>query len=354
MMNTFKGLSAALGMLVGAITSTLAGAPAFTCPAGFTPKAGLNTDFPSFGLMRAFVLYPAQGVTGPAPVWVPMTGTVESTTANLTSLPSGANAAMAAKGFTVIGPVRQCANQDPDVGFAPCNGPGHGGWTWTPWNDGRTANAAGERWKNDAGPDAGFLKQMVLCVGTKFPIDPERFYLGGISAGGSMTNRALTFDSDFWAGGMPISGEWYTTADDGSYLDFEAARRAVKSAPDKVFQGRVGPFPLKTQLDPMIVITVWGGDNDKWDCGPPIGLCADYRPATQASSNYFASMAHVVHIACTVHDGHRWPQMHTQDFNTWALGTLASHPKGSDTHDFHLTPPPEGYSCQLGPYTDHY
>ena len=30
--------------------------------------------------MRAFVVTPAQGVTGPAPAWVPMTGTVEATT----------------------------------------------------------------------------------------------------------------------------------------------------------------------------------------------------------------------------------------------------------------------------------
>jgi poly(3-hydroxybutyrate) depolymerase len=326
----------------------------FACPAGFIPKEGLNTNFPSDGLMRAFVVTPAQGVTGPAPAWVPMTGTVEATTANLTSPRSGATAAMAVEGFTVIGPVRQCANQDPDIGFAPCNGPGHGGWNWTPWNDGRTGNAEGEKWKQVAGPDADFLKEMVQCVGTKFPLDPTRLYLGGISAGGTMTNRALAFDSDFWAGGMPISGEWYISADDGSYLDFASARAAVKTAPTKIFQGRAGPFPLKSHLDPMIVLTVWGGDKDTWDCGPPMGLCADYRPATQASSNYFASIPTVVHVACTVNDGHMWPQIHTQDFNAWALRTLASHPKGSDKSSFQLTQPPEGYSCHIGAYTDHY
>jgi hypothetical protein len=74
--------------------------------------------------------------------------------------------------------------------------------------------------------------------------DPTRLYLGGISAGGTMTNRALAFDSDFWAGGMPISGEWYVTADEGSYLDFASVRAAVKPAPTKIFQGRAGPFPL--------------------------------------------------------------------------------------------------------------
>ena len=274
-------IAACTAIMGGSIPSLWANTH-FSCPAGFTPKAGLNTGFPSDGLKRAFIVTPAQGVTGPAPVWVPMSGTVESANANLNSLPSGNNAALAEHGVTVIGPVRQCADQDPNVGFTQCNGLGKGGWTWKPWNDGRTADAAGAQWKTDEGPDGRFLKAMVQCVGTKFPIDPTRFYVGGISAGGSMTNRALTFDSDFWAGGMPISGEWYTTNDDGSYLPFEAARTAVRATPHKIFQGRVGPFPLKANLGPMIVITVWGGDDDKWECGPPIGLWADYPPATPA------------------------------------------------------------------------
>jgi hypothetical protein len=49
-----------------------------------------------------------------------------------------------------------------------------------------------------------------------------------------------------------------------------------------------------------------------------------------------------------------WPQVNTQAFNLWALKTMASHPKGSDPKAFRLTPPPEGYSCKLGAFTDHY
>jgi hypothetical protein len=49
-----------------------------------------------------------------------------------------------------------------------------------------------------------------------------------------------------------------------------------------------------------------------------------------------------------------WPQANTQAFNAWALTTLASHPKGSDPKSFRLTPPPEGYACRLGRFTDHY
>jgi poly(3-hydroxybutyrate) depolymerase len=324
------------------------------CPDGYDVKDGLNINFPSDGMMRAFVVVPPKGATGPAPVWVPLSGTVESANANLNVERSGANARLADHGFMVIGPIRQCANQDPDVGFAQCDGPGSNGWNWKPWNDGRAANAEGEKWKTDAGPDSRFFEAMVRCVGTKYPLDARRLYIGGISAGGTVTNRVLTFNSDFWAGGMPLSGEWYVTADDGSALSFNAARDAVKAAPAKIHQGRIGPLPLPARLDSMVVITMWGGENDIYNCGGTIGLCADYRPSTQAGANYFSSMQNIVHVACTGDHGHRWPQINRDAFNLWALRTMASHPKGSDPRSFKLTPPPEGYTCKQGTYTDHY
>jgi poly(3-hydroxybutyrate) depolymerase len=355
-LSRFAVLACISGMLAACMTpaKTLQAAGLWECPDGFAPKAGLNTNFPHEGMMRAFVVTPAKGAAGQAPVWVPLTGTVESTNANLTVPRSGANALMAAQGFTVIGPVRQCAGQDPNVGRGPCDGPGSDGWNWKPWNDGRAGNAAGEQWKNDAGPDSRFFEAMVRCVGTVFPLDAKRLYVGGISAGGTVTNRALTFNSDFWAGGMPISGEWYVSNDDGSPLSFGDARQAVISNPLKVHQGRIGPYPLPKSVSPMIVITVWGGEKDLWDCGPPLGLCADYRPSTQAGANYFASMPNVLHVACSSTHGHMWPQINTQAFNAWALATMASHPKGSDPEAFRLTAPPDGYSCRIGTYTDHY
>lgn len=324
------------------------------CPAGFELKEGLNTNFPSDGMMRAFIVAPAKGVSGAAPVWVPLTGTVESTNANLNVPRSGANALMADQGFTVIAPVRQCAEQDPNIGRGQCDGAGSNGWNWKPWNDGRAGNAEGEKWKNDAGPDSRFFEAMVRCAGTKFPLDARRMFIGGISAGGTATNRVLTFNSNFWSGGMPISGEWYVSNDDGSFLSFNDSRQAVIKAPMKIHQGRIGPFPLHETVSPLIVITVWGGEKDLWDCGPPTGLCADYRPSTQAGSNYFSSMPNVVHVACSATHGHMWPQVNTQAFNLWALRTMASHPKGSDPKKFKLTPPPEGYSCKRGVFTDHY
>src|SRR5262249_6541878 len=150
------------------------------------------------------------------------------------------------------------------------------------------------RFKTEGGSDSTFLVAMVKCVAKFYPLDDKRLFVGGISSGGTMTNRALTFRSDFWAGGLPISGEWYVTKDDGMPLSFQDARAAVAADPTHVFQGRVGPYPLKTKLGPMIVISVWGGEKDLWDCGPPIGLCSDYRPTTQAASNYFSLMKNVV------------------------------------------------------------
>ena len=41
---------------------------------------------------------------------------------------------------------------------------------------------------------------------------------------------------------------------------------------------------MHKSLSPLVVITVWGGEKDMWDCGPPLGLCSDYRPTTQAGS----------------------------------------------------------------------
>ena len=343
--------------LAAVMLGLAAAAPAFAasdpvCPEGYQVKAGLNVDFPHKGERRAFVVIPPKDTTRPLPVWVPLTGTVESTNANLQVPRSGANAKLAEIGFLVAAPVRFCSDQDPDASGQACNGPGADGWSWKPWREGRVGGPAGDRWKTDEGPDSSFLVAMLKCVGAKYRLDARRFYVGGISSGGTLTNRALLFRSDFWAGGMPISGEWYVSAPDGGRLDFNASRAAVAADPTAIHQGRVGPYPLPKSLGPMIVITVWGGERDLWNCGA--ALCSDYRPTTQAGSNYFSAQTNVVHVACSATHGHMWPQVNTDAFNRWALQTLASHPKGAKPSAFKLTPPPEGYSCRRGAFTDHY
>jgi hypothetical protein len=328
-----------------------------SCPSNFVPTPGVNTGFPTPTGMRSFSLNLPADLSTPRPVWVPLTGSVESTNENLDA--RGGNRKLANNGYIVIGPVRRCAGTVDGAGTSvsggACNMGGSGGWTWNPWNEGRASGAAGDPWKTDEGPDSKFFEAIIKCVATKYPVDQRRLFVGGISSGGTMTNRALTFRSDFWAGGMPISGEWYVTRDDGTSYggdDFASRRTAVANAPEKIFQGRVGPFPLKTTLDPMIVITVWGGVTDLWNCAGV--LCADYRPTTQVGSNYFSSMPNVVHVACSSTHGHQWPTLNRDAFNLWALTTLSSHPKGTAKGAFTLTPPPAGYTCKVGAYTDHY
>src|SRR5262245_11250422 len=88
-----KGMAAALrgnfALMALVLCTACAGVDAATvppewrCPAGFTPREGLNTDFPSDGQLRAFVVIPPAQSDGPAPVWTPLTGTVEATNDNL-------------------------------------------------------------------------------------------------------------------------------------------------------------------------------------------------------------------------------------------------------------------------------
>ena len=124
---------------------THSGALHGACPDGYQVKPGLNINFPSDGKMRAFIVSPPPDLSKPAPVWVPLTGSVESTNDNLHTARSGANALMADKGFMVLGPVRECANQNPDLGGGVCNGPGIEGWNWRPWTEGRAGGPEGDR-----------------------------------------------------------------------------------------------------------------------------------------------------------------------------------------------------------------
>ncbi len=335
------------------------GSMAGICPSNFTPRPGVNQGFIHNGVTRGFVLYVPEDLTTPRPVFTSLTGSVESTNENLGA--RGGAGALTSDGFIIVGPVRRCAGQNPDGGGTStnggiCNQGGTGGWTWNPWNEGRVFGAAGDPWKTAEGPDSEFLESIVRCVASRYPVDSTRLYVGGISSGATMTNRALLFNSDFWAGGLPISGEWYVTQDDGNAYpgadEFAARRQAVIDKPIKVYQGRVGPYPLRSSLDPMIVISVWGGTNDIWFCGSV--LCADYRPTTQAASNYFSSFPNVVHVACSSSHGHQWPTINRAAFNRWAATTLASHPKGTPASFFSLPPPPPGYSCRIGRYADHY
>lgn len=283
-----------------------AGEPlAGSCPAGFAPAPGANPGFPSDGVERSFHLFLPDDVDGPRPLFVSLTGTVQSELgfaqqSGLDQLP--------ASGWILAAPVRTCSQRATN-----CAQVGSDGRIWEPWYDGTT------RPSNDEGPDARFVEAMVRCIAARWPVDARRVYVGGISAGGSFTNRNMTFNSDLFAGGVASSGNWYG--------------------------GLAAPAsPLR--MDPSIVILVWGGPSDVWPPGNPI---ANYDPETKLASLYYAAQTDVLTVSCTGSHGHIWPTAMT----AWMVETLLSRPKGSDPARFSLTDPPAGFGCVLGAYTDH-
>jgi hypothetical protein len=319
-----------------------------SCPEGYEVKPGFNMDFPSADLMRAFYVIPPADTTKPMAVWVPLTGTEESTQQNLEVLRSGNNQAVAEGGYMVLGPVRICANQDPMVTNQRCSGAGPEPYMYIPWRDGASMrHTTDEPVYKEEGPDSEFFVDMVKCVAASYPILKRKLYVGGISAGGSMTHRALTFRSDFWAGGVPISGEYRVSAEDGTVISGNQSESQMQGDPDGVYPGRTPPFPLPT-LGGMVVVTIRGGDNDTWPG-------TFYKPDAQAASNYYASQADVVSVVCLGNWGHQWPKDSgnpewTNLFNMWVVDLMASHPKGTPPSEFKLTDPPQGagFSCKIG------
>ncbi len=321
---------------------------AATCPSGFTPQEGLNTNFLSDGYTRSFRILPAITGTGPRPVFVSLTGTAEMETdfmraTFIDQLP--------AQGFTVISPVRICAANGTNSVCGSGTVTTQDGRTWEPWFDGVAQGNTAQY--QDAGTDVRFFERAVKCAATRFDIDQTRIFVGGISAGGTATNRALTFSSGFFAGGAPASGEWYRT--DGVPI-------SVENVGDVIIDGRAAPRPLNRAtdaLEPSINIVLWGGPTDKWYQNGASGpLIANYNPSTKLAANYYASQSDVVTVSCT-HDlgyappigGHLWPR--SQAITNWIAATLASHPKGTPRHAFALAPTPAGLSCVMGSYQDH-
>jgi hypothetical protein len=96
-------------------------------------------------------------------------------------------------------------------------------------------------------------------------------------------------------------------------------------------------------MDASIVIVVWGGPTDTFPGSPP------YAAETKAAAMYYAAQQNVVTVACSGTHGHAWPSAMTP----WIVETLLSHPKGTPKAAFQLKPPPAGFTCVLGPYTDH-
>jgi poly(3-hydroxybutyrate) depolymerase len=250
--------------------------PAVDCPskfAGAAPKEGVNTGFEASGQDREFVLILPDDTSAPRPLLVGFNGTGEDGEAFATRAKL---ADFAAKGFIVLAP--------------SSNGNGE---TWPIWDSLRQPGK-----ENDENPDLEYFDSLVKCVAGHHPIDKNRIYVAGHSAGGIMTNHVLQRRSSFLAGGIPASGVFSLTS----------------------------PDPQAT-LDPMFVIVTWGGDNDKYS-GTAGGVSVGgFNFVTEASlaSKYYDAEENVAEINCRGNDiGHAW----LSGLNDWFADQLLAHPKG--------------------------
>jgi predicted esterase len=299
------------------------------CPDGFTPQMGMNSGFPSDGAMRQFQISLPSDMSSARPVFLALTGTEQQETGFLSQ--SGLNS-LTQSGWIVIVPFRSCSTNRTN-----CNGLGEelsgDGRTWEPWFDGSVE----AEFAQDEGPDVRFFEAAVKCAATEWEIDQKRIYLGGISAGGTITNRNMTFNSGFYAGGVNASGMWFPVAGDWS-----PPPAGTQVDP---LEGWCCPRPLHT-MDSSIVISIYGGSSDRWSNGT---TSADYGTETKVASQYYASQSKVVHVGCSGNHGHSWPSSATN----WLVTTVLSHPKGTDPAAFTLPTPPSGLNCVIGEYTDH-
>jgi dienelactone hydrolase len=299
-----------------------------SCPEGFMPRSGMNSGFQSDDKMREFVVYLPTDMSTPRPVFVGITGTEQQSDAFISA--AGLNA-LTRDGWIVMAPVRLCTTEGRQQECL--NGVGEStmdGWVWEPWNDG-AADPMG-KWNDDAGQDVRFLENMVRCAAKQWPVDNRRIFLGGISAGGSFTNRNLTFNSKFWAGGVPASGMWYISAGN-----------------DSVTSANAVPV-TEIQMYSSIAIVLFGGANDNYTTRGDMPIRVEYKPEAQASSNFYDSKDNVAVVTCQGSQGHLWPGGAAWD--TWMATTLASHPKGTPKASFKLMGSPSGFRCNVGRYTD--
>jgi poly(3-hydroxybutyrate) depolymerase len=250
--------------------------PEVDCPAGFqdaAPESGLHKGYAAAGQNRAFHLILPADTSGPRPLFVAFNGTGEDG-------PSFAKRAklddFAARGFIVLAP--------------SSNGNGS---TWPIWDSLRQPGK-----ENDPNKDLDYFDSVVKCVAAHHPVDKNRIYVGGHSAGGIMTNHVLQRRSDFVAGGIVGSGVFSLTSPDPP-----------------------------TPLDPTFVIVTWGGDNDQYSGTAGGVTVGGFNFVSEASlaSKFYDAQPNVGEVNCRGNDiGHAW----LSGLNGWFVDRLLEHPKG--------------------------
>jgi predicted esterase len=276
------------------------------CPGDYASgellAVGENDDFASGGQDRSFhLMVPDEDHDGPRPLFLALTGTVQSEVGFLEQ--SGIDA-LVDDGWIVVAPVRN-----------------NNGMIWGPWDAMRT-----DAQRPLPNPDIELFDDAIACVAAHHDVDASRIFVGGISIGGTMVTHLLRVRSDLYAGGIVGSGNFATT---------EPAE----------------PEPL----DDMVVIVAWGGDEDEWSgcmdgrmgreagesgepgCIPSISFVNDAALASQ----FFDAEPAVAQVACSMDVGHRWITEATDYF----AQILYDHPKGTAGPAALPDGAPDGLTC---------
>jgi poly(3-hydroxybutyrate) depolymerase len=270
------------------------------CPGAFAttaPVEGSNLDFVSAGQSRDFFLIlPPASFEGPRPLFVALNGTSE----NGPRFSARANLAdFAARGFVVVAP---SSNMN--------------GRVWPIWDDMRHADD-----HDRPNADLAYFDELVQCLAGHFPIDANRIYVGGHSAGGIMTNAIVQRRSEMLAGAIVGSGVFDLT-----------------SPPDAM------------PLDELFVIVTWGGPQDSYSGGVGVRVPEiNFVEQASTASQYYASQPGVGHARCSIDrgGGHYW----LDPLNDWFVDRLLEHPKGVPGAGGTVPASPvEGVTCTSEPF----
>ena len=140
------------------------------CPGGYAhaaPSEGLNEGFTSADQSRSFhLLTSTDGATGPKPLFVALTGTVQE---ERSFLAQSQFDLLVDDGWIVVAPVRN-----------------DNGILWPPWDAMSTPRSP-----TIPNPDLDFVVDLVGCIAAHTEVDANRIFVGGISIGGTMTNYVL-------------------------------------------------------------------------------------------------------------------------------------------------------------------
>jgi poly(3-hydroxybutyrate) depolymerase len=243
------------------------------------PAAGQNDDYDLPEQTRSFYLALPDDQDGPAPLFVGFHGT----------------------GGTGASAFAEWQMQDfVDAGMIVLLPDGVGnGEIWPVWDALRSPGR-----ENEPNPDLELFDSLIQCVAAHYPVDRNRIFMGGHSAGGIMSNHVLQRRSELLAGAIVASGVFDLTA----------------------------PSP-REDLAEVAVLVTWGGDNDQYS-GSASGEVSvpeiNFVEQAAAASGYYEAQEAVHQAHCYGVDlGHTWLDV----INPWMAEFLLAHPNGLPEHN---------------------